>query len=117
MKKLLLAIALFLASFTVVAADNTDLFDEFVKGMSASSAEGGFVIRSDKEHRIVFMDYKMPAEQKEVSPQDLAEAKAAMIKEMGESGKVVKALNISILINFITTDGRIFTVVIMPQDL
>lgn len=120
MKKLLLtfgALALALGVFAGEKANEKDdlrNFDEFVAGLKKSVPEDADA-RADREHRFVYLDLKMPVDSK--TPIDLDEAKNGVVMYLKESAELFTTLKITVLVNFITTDRRIHTVIVTPQDL
>ena len=121
MKKLLLiAGALLLALGTwaedkfPVDDDSLKLFDELVAGLKKNTPEDGDV-RADREYRFVYIDLQMPVDSK--APLDLGEAKNGVLLYLRDSAELFKSLKLTVLVNFITTDRRIRTVVVTPQDL
>ena len=117
MKKLLLIAALLFASYGVFA----DEFDEFVQG-----AKGGvknipnvIAVRADKAHRILFFDFRLPDHVKDVSDEQHAEMKRAMIRYFKNSSfaEGFKELEVTVVYNYITADGKIYSVVISSSDL
>ena len=111
MKKLLLIAALLFASFGAFADD----FDTFVEAMKT---ENSVVIRADKPHRIIFIDTKLSDDIVSLSDEEIAEIKKELFKAAkGDDPSVVKDLNVTIISNFITKDGKIYSVVISSGDL
>ena len=109
MKKLLLIAALLFASYGAFADD----FDLFVAGMRES---GVGMVRTDKSHRIVFLDVK--ADFESLSDQELAEIKSMILKGMpAENAAIIRELNVTIVFNYISKNGKIYSVVITSSDL
>jgi len=120
MKKLFLIAVALTASFGVFAGEKTEAgddlrhFDEFVAGLKKSVPEDADA-RGDREHRFVYLDLRMPVDSK--APIDLNEAKNGVVMYLRESAELFTTLKITVLVNFITTDRRIHTVVVTPQEL
>ena len=120
MKKLFLIAVALTASLGVFAEENAEVkdglrhFDEFVAGLKKSVPEDADA-RADREHRFVYLDLKMPVDSK--TPIDLNEAKKGVIMYLKESAELFTTLKITVFVNFITTDRRIHTVIVTPQEL
>ena len=120
MKKLLFAFGALLLAFGAAAAekagenDELKLFDSFIAGLEKNTPEDAEV-RGDREHRFVYLDLLMPVDSK--APLDLAEAKKGVTMYLKDSAELFKSLKITVLVNFVTTDRHIRTVVVTPQDL
>ena len=120
MKKLLLVFGALALALGVFAGEKTnekdDLrhFDEFVAGLKKSVPEDADA-RGDREHRFVYLDLKMPVDSK--APIDLGEAKKGVVMYLKESAELFTTLKITVFVNFITTDRRIHTVIVTPQEL
>ena len=89
-------------------------FDRFVAELKKSAPEDAEV-RGDREHRFVFLDLQMPVAS--TAPFDLGEAKNGVVEYLKGSAELFANLKITVLVNFVTTDRRIRTVVVSPQDL
>ena len=114
MKKLLLAFGALVLALGVFA----DGFDDFVKLMQDNTPNCGFV-REAKKYRIVFLDYRISG--KEI-PTDvkLAAVKKDLVKgwkSYPQLCDVIKSNRISVFVNYINGDGRIFTIIVTPDDL
>ena len=119
MKKLLIALGiavLALGSFAAEErpADELKLFDDFVAGLKKSTPEDAEV-RSDRDRRFVYLDLLMPVDSK--APFDLDEAKAGVLLYLKGAAELFTTLKITVLVNFVTTDRKIRTVVVTPQEL
>ena len=120
MKKLVLlfgALALALGVFAEEKANEKEelqLFDSFVAGLKKSTPEDAEV-RGDREHRFVYLDLLMPVDSQ--APLDLAEAKKGVVMYLKSSAELFANLKITVLVNFVTTDRKIRTVVVTPQEL
>ena len=119
MKKFLLALGIMvlaLGSFAAEekAADDLKLFDDFVAGLKKNTPEDAEV-RSDNGRRFVYLDLRMPVDSN--SPFDLDEAKAGVLLYLKGSAELFSTLKITVFVNFVTTDRRIRTVVVTPQEL
>lgn len=119
MKKLLLALGIMVLALGSLAAeekpaDELKLFDDFVAGLKKSAPEDAEV-RSDNGRRFVYLDLRMPVDSN--SPFDLDEAKAGVLLYLKGSAELFSTLKITVFVNFVTTDRRIRTVVVTPQEL
>lgn len=94
--------------------DELQFFDSFVAGLKKSTPEDAEV-RGDRERRFVYLDLLMPVDSK--APLDLAEAKKGVVQYLKDSAELFTTLKITVLVNFVTTDRKIRTVVVTPQDL
>ena len=94
--------------------DELQFFDSFVAGLKKNTPEDAEV-RGDREHRFVYLDLLMPVDSK--VPLDLAEAKKGVVMYLKSSAELFATLKITVLVNFVTTDRKIRTVVVTPQDL
>ena len=120
MKKIWLvfgALALALGSFAEEKANEKDelqFFDSFVAGLKKSTPEDAEV-RGDREHRFVYLDLLMPVDSN--APLDLNEAKKGVVMYLKSSAELFATLRITVLVNFVTTDRKVRTVVVTPQEL
>ena len=118
MKKLVLLFGILLLALGVFAEekapDELRLFDDFVAGLKKSVPEDADV-RGDRDHRFVYLDLQMPVDSK--APFNLDEAKNGVVLYLKNAAELFKTLKITVLVNFITTDRRIRTVVVTPQEL
>lgn len=120
MKKIWLvfgALALALWSFAEEKANEKDelqFFDSFVAGLKKSTPEDAEV-RGDREHRFVYLDLLMPVDSN--APLDLNEAKKGVVMYLKSSAELFATLKITVLVNFVTTDRKVRTVVVTPQEL
>ena len=96
------------------APEDLRLFDDFVAGLKKSVPEDADV-RGDRDRRFVYLDLQMPVDSK--APFNLDEAKNGVILYLKNAAELFKTLKITVLVNFITTDRRIRTVVVTPQEL
>ena len=118
MKKLLLIAALLFASYGVFA----DEFDDVVKTLQSNSGAIGCKVRSNKSKRIIYIDFKLPAEVTSASSEELAEFKKEFIKSFRSSSQgkavvVMKRINASFCINLILTNGKVYRVRIAPDEM
>ena len=90
------------------------LFDNFVAGIKKSVPEDADV-RADRDHRFVYLDLQMPVDSK--APFDIAEAKKGVVMYLKDAAELFATLKITVLVNFVTTDRKIRTVVVTPQEL
>lgn len=118
MKKLLLAFGALLLALGVFAEEKAPeelrLFDDFVAGLKKNTPEDAEV-RGDRDRRFVYLDLRMPTAS--TAPFDLAEAREGVLMYLKGSAELFATLKITVLVNFVTTDRRIRTVVVTPQDL
>ena len=118
MKKLVLLFGILLLALGVFAEekapDELRLFDDFVAGLKKSVPEDADV-RGDRDHRFIYLDLQMPVDSK--APFNLDEAKNGVVLYLKNAAELFKTLKITVLVNFITTDRRIRTVVVTPQEL
>ena len=116
MKKLLLIASLLFASYGVFADDP---FDTFVENVREEARTSGHVVRADRQHRMVFIDIRLPAEAGSLDDAQFAELKSELLKEAREDKDIaaVKERDVTLVFNFITGDGKIRSVVIAPADL
>ena len=109
---LMLALGVFAAEEK--APEELQLFDNFVAGLKKSAPEDAEV-RADREHRFVYLDLLAPVDSR--TSFDLAAAKNWIVMSLKDAGELFVALKITVLVNFVTTDRRIRTVVVTPQEL
>ena len=120
MRKLLLTFGVLVLALGAFAAENEkspdelQLFDNFVSGLKKNVPEDADV-RADREHRFVYLDLLAPVDSK--APLDLAEAKNGVVMYLKDAAELFATLKITVLVNFVTTDRRIRTVVVTPQEL
>ena len=118
MKKLVLmfgALVLALGAFAEEEVpEELRLFDNFVAGIKKSVPEDADV-RADRDHRFVYLDLQMPVDSK--APFDIAEAKKGVVMYLKDAAELFATLKITVLVNFVTTDRKIRTVVVTPQEL
>ncbi len=116
MKKFVLAFGALLLALGSFAEGKDDLrfFDDFVAGLRKNTPEDAEV-RGDRDHRFVYLDLQMPVDSK--APLDLGEAKKGVVQYLKASAELFTSLKITVLVNFVTTDRRIRTVVVTPQEL
>ena len=118
MKKLVLLFGILLLALGVFAEekapDELRLFDDFVAGLKKSVPEDADV-RGDRDHRFVYLDLQMPVDSK--APFTVEEAKNGVVMYLRESAELFATLKITVFVNFVTTDRRIRTVVVTPQEL
>ena len=118
MKKLLLIAALLFASYGAFA----DQFDDFVIMLRQAGKQQGWVIRSNRARRIAIIEAKLPCASDGMTQEQFNEFKPMFVEMFKKSLKAeniptFKSLNIAIQFNIITTDGKIFKLVIAPRDL
>ena len=117
MKKLVLVFGALLLALGVFAdgePEELQLFDCFVTELKKVTPEDAEV-RGDREHRFIYIDLQMPVDSK--APLNLDEAKKGVFMYLKDSAEVFKTLKITVFVNFVTTDRRIRTVVVTPQEL
>ena len=119
MKKLLLTAALLFASLGAFAAEKEEpeelrLFDRFVSELKKKAPEDADV-RGDREHRFVYLDLQMPVAS--TAPFDISAAREGVAMYLKGAAELFKTLKITVLVNFVTTDRKIRTVVVTPQEL
>lgn len=117
MKKIVLAFGALLLALGVFAGEEPEelqLFDCFVAELKKVTPEDAEV-RGDREHRFIYIDLQMPVAS--TAPLDLDEAKKGVFTYLKDSAEVFQTLKITVLVNFVTTDRRIRTVVATPQEL
>ena len=90
------------------------LFDNFVAGIKKSVPEDADV-RADRDHRFVYLDLQMPVAS--TAPFDISEAKKGVVMYLKNAAELFATLKITVLVNFVTTDRKIRTVVVTPQEL
>ena len=120
MKKLLLAAALLFASYGAFA----DQFDDLVTMLRRNGEKQGWVVRSNKVGRTIFIDIKLPqtGEGVTLTQAQFDELKPMFVEMFRKSVKeenvpAFKSWNITIQWNFVTTDGKVFKLAIAPRDL
>ena len=96
------------------APDDLRLFDSFVSGLKKSVPEDA-AVRSDRDRRFVYLDLRMPVDSQ--APFNLDEAKKGVVMYLKEAAELFATLKITVLVNFVTTDRSIRTVVVTPQEL
>jgi hypothetical protein len=111
---LLLALGAWAEDKAPAADDSLNLFDELVAGLKKNTPEDADV-RADRDYRFIYLDLQMPVDSK--APFDLGEAKNGVLLYLRDSAELFKSLKLTVLVNFVTTDRRIRTVVVTPQDL
>ncbi|MBP5532255.1 MAG: hypothetical protein J6Y54_09550 [Lentisphaeria bacterium] len=111
---LLLALGAWAENKAPAADDSLKLFDELVAGLKKNTPEDADV-RADRDYRFIYLDLQMPVDSK--APFDLGEAKNGVLLYLRDSAELFKSLKLTVLVNFVTTDRRIRTVVVTPQDL
>ena len=111
---LLLALAVWAEEKAPAGEDTLKLFDELVAGLKKNTPEDAEV-RADREYRFVYIDLQMPVDSK--APFDIGEAKNGVLLYLRDSAELFKSLQMTVLVNFVTTDRRIRTVIVTPQDL
>ena len=118
MKKILLVFGALVLALGVFAEEKAPedlrLFDSFVAGLEKNVPEDAEV-RADRDRRFVYLDLRMPVDSK--APFDLSEAKKGVAMYLKDSAELFTTLKITVLVNFVTTDRRIRTVVVTPQEL
>ncbi len=95
-------------------AESLKLFDELVAGMKKITPEDAEV-RGDRNCRFIYMDLRMPVDS--TAPFDISEAKNGVVMYLKDSAELFETLKATLLVNFVTTDRRIRTVVVTPQEL
>ena len=118
MKKLLLTAVLAFAACGAFADD----FDDFVAVMQRNSANQGWVVRSDKAKRLVFFDIRIPAAGRDVTQEQFDTMKPDFVKNFKDSTgakgiAALKEFKVTLVFNFIATDGKRFRMTIAPADL
>ena len=111
---LLLALGAWAENKAPATDDSLKLFDELVAGLKKNTPEDADV-RADRDYRFIYLDLQMPVDSK--APFDLGEAKNGVLLYLRDSAELFKSLKLTVLVNFVTTDRRIRTVVVTPQDL
>ena len=112
MRKLLLAVALAFVPFGVFADD----FDELAQTMIESRGANR-TVRIDRFHRIVFVDIRLSGRITALPEEQLAEIRSEMTRELRrELGGVIRSTGARIIINYLTGGGRIYSVVVGPED-
>ena len=111
MKKLFLIAALMFAAVGAFADD----FDDFVRGATSKKIEG-VTVCPDKAHRIVFFNCKLSVPGSSVTAEQIAEARNAIIRSL-KNPDIPPDFDITLIYNFISTDGEVFPIVINIADL
>ena len=116
MKRFIVVILLVLAVIPLSAADKREVFQTLYHGV-VKSVPAGAMVRKDDASFILFLDMKVGFSSSQ--PFNNEAGKKAIIASMKGStdSKIVKQLGITIIYNYITTDGKIHSIVITGKDL
>lgn len=115
-KKIFIAVV-FALTISLSAADVKDTwFNIFYKAMEKQLPKG-CQLRKEPDMRIIFMDVPLPMKS-DVSF-DTGKAKAAILKTLKNSADAdfIKKTEIILIYNYITTDSKIYSIVISAKDL
>lgn len=80
----------------------------------------GMTVCADNTYRIIYVAMPAAVNYSSVTPQVLKEMKKELVAEAAkekEDCKIIKDLKITVVYTFITTDKRMFTVVLSHKDL
>lgn len=118
MNKLFLIAALLFASCGTFA----DEFDDLEALLRSNEKKEGWLVSSNKDRRIIFIEMKLSAASDGMTQTQFDEFKPMFVEMFRKSLEeknvpAFKKLNITILFNFVTTDGKLFKLVIGPGDL
>ena len=116
-KKLLIVAALVSSLSLAYAKDIKDTWFETLYEATAKNLPKGCQLRKDAETRIIFIDVPLPV--KSNTQFDTAAAKAAIVKELKNTpdADFIKKAEIILIYNYITTDVKVYSVVITAKDL
>ena len=123
MKKLLPLAMLLFASFGVFAAETIDDFDTLATALKTRLEERGVLVRADKAARTIFLDFKVPNPSNGITQAQIDAMKPDMIRGMkerdkdGKQARLFKDLKVTLVYNFVTTDGVKYTLVISYKEL
>lgn len=115
-KRLLILAALVLCVSLSAGDSKTALFETFYDSVAKETPER-CQVRKDSARRILFMDMPVPVKSSDAG--DISGAKAAVLKSMKsspETGKLFREADITMIVNYITTDHKILSVVISKED-
>ncbi|MBP5181648.1 MAG: hypothetical protein J6331_01340 [Lentisphaeria bacterium] len=117
MSRLFLFLAAFLLCTSLSAADIRDTWFETLYEGSAKQLPEGCQIRKDAAKRIIFLDMPLPI--KSSQSFDVKVAKAQLIKAIKGTpdADFIRKAEILVIYNYITTDHKIYSVVIGKDDL
>ena len=75
-------------------------------------------VRIDRFHRIIFVDIRLSGRVAMIPDEQFAEIRSEMTRELrSEVGSAFRSTRATIIINYITTSGRIYSVVVGPEDM
>lgn len=114
--KQIFALALIFCALSCFAEDIKDTwFDMFAKA-AAKKVKSGINVRRDDATRTLFFDFPLPI--KGSAGFNCAEAKKTIVKGIKASpdAEYIKKTEMLIIYNYITTDYKIFSVVISKKD-
>lgn len=117
MKKIALVLLFAGLVFSLSAADIKDTwFDTFCQA-TAKNLPSGAQLAKDSVNRIMFINFPLPT--KSSAAFDIPAAKAAITKAIKGTpdASYIKKAEITVIYNYITTDYKIFSVVITAKDL
>ena len=120
MKKLLLTVLFAFAALAATAAE--DRFDKVVRGLREYSEAQGYTLRVDKAKRVVFLEIRLPFDSEGLSQNMLDAFKPLMIKNFKDKAEkdhinVLREIDMTLHYILVTTDGKIFKIVVTPDDL
>ncbi|MBP5532257.1 MAG: hypothetical protein J6Y54_09560 [Lentisphaeria bacterium] len=120
MKKFLLTFLFVFAALAAPAAE--DRFDKVVRGLREYSEAQGYTLRVDKEKRAIFLEIRLPFDSEGLSQNMLDAFKPLMIKNFKDKAEkdrinALKEIDVTLHYILVTTDGKIFKIVVTPDDL
>ena len=117
MKKFIVALLFACTVFSLSASDaNKRLFEEFYSAIAKNMPKDQGAVRKNVENRIIFIDFLLPVSS---NPNiDMVKAKAMILNELkkNKDSKAVIGTGITLVYNYITTDRKIYTVVVSQKD-
>ena len=121
MKRVALAFLFGIALLSSVKADTAEdiQFEQYVEASKENLAEGMSVV-ADKKYRIIILTMPIAVSYQDAKLDNISEIRNNAIKAMREETadvRIIKALKINIVYNFITIDKKVIPVAISYHDL
>lgn len=115
MKRFIVVILLVLAVIPLSAADKGEIFQKLYHGV-VKSVPAGAMVRKDDASFILFLDMKVGFSSSQ--PFNYEGGKKAIISSMKGTpdSHIIKQLGITVIYNYITTDGKIHSIVVTGKD-
>ncbi len=115
MKKIMFGFAILMSCVMLSAADIKDTwFNTFYEANSENLPEG-CTMRKNEKNRIIFFDMPLPVKSGNF---DIAAGKKEILKTLRGTpdAEFIKKANIIVVYNYITTDYKIYSIVISDKD-